>query len=244
LSDADVSGEAVSEEEADYFRSIEERFCALRGAPMLLSPRDWNLIAGWWAEGIPLSLVLESLEEIFTAHRRREGETGRVNSIAYAKPEILRRFRLRREMVAPRRGEQEEMRRLRQEVRRHLGRSARFLKEAASAQRERDHEALACMLLVAASEARRLRKECASETWDPGESEKALERLDAEVLASAEGSLDEAERSRIAREAEQALASHRTTMRPEAFRESLEAMRGRLLRRRFTIPRLSLLGEG
>jgi hypothetical protein len=244
LSDADISGPPVSEEEADYFRSIEERFCALRGAPMLLSPRDWNLIAGWWAEGVPLALVLESLEEVFTARRRREGEAGRVNSIAYAKPEILRRFHLRREMIAPRRGEQEEMSRLRLEVRRHLGRSARLLKEAALTQRERGREALACTLLIAAAEARRLRKECGSETWDPSESEQALERLDAEVLAAAEGSMDEAERGRIDREAEQALGAHRRTMRPEAFRESLAAMRGRLMRRGFEIPRLSLLGEG
>jgi hypothetical protein len=50
LKGGDDRGPAVSPEEAEYFRLIEERFCALRGAAMLLSPRDWNLIAGWWAE--------------------------------------------------------------------------------------------------------------------------------------------------------------------------------------------------
>jgi hypothetical protein len=32
-------------------------------------------------------------------------------------------------------------------------------------------------------------------------------------------------------------------MKPEAFRESLAAVRGRLLRSEFGLPRLSLLGE-
>jgi hypothetical protein len=231
----------VSPEEVGYFRTIEERFCALRGAAMLLSPRDWNLIAGWWAERIPLPLILEALEEVFLARRRRDDEPGRVSSLAYIRPEVLRRWKLHRELTAPRREEPDEKERLRQEVRRHLGRAARSLKEASSAAREWNLESLARVLLEAVAEVRGLRRESAAEGWDAMEAEKSLGRLDAELLDAAGAALDEAGRLRLDREAEEILLPHRSGMRSEAFRESLAAVRARLLRRQFGLPRLSLL---
>jgi hypothetical protein len=241
LSGEDDRSAAVSPEEAEYFRSIEERFCALRGAAMLLSPRDWNLIAGWWAERIPFSLIVEALEEVFVARRRRGDERERVNSLSYIKPEILRRWKLHREMTAPRRGEREEREKLRQEMRRHLGRVARSLKEASSAARERDLESLARTLLEASAEVRRSRREASAEGWDSLEAEKSLERLDVELLDAAGSALDRAGRLRLDREAEEILRPHRPGMKTEAFRESLAAVRGRLLRRQFGLPRLSIL---
>ncbi len=234
---------AVSPEEAEYFRSIEERFCALRGASRLLSPRDWHLIAGWWAEGIPLSLVLESLEDVFLNRRQRDVEADQVNSLAYLKPELLRRWRLRREMTSPRRGEKEETERLRLDLRRHLSRVARCLKAGASEARAREKEDLARTLLEAAGEVRRLREKAAAPDWNPLESEESLERLDAEVVAAAAASLGEPEGSRLDREAMEIVAPMRTGMRPGAFEETLAAVRARLLRREFHLPRLSLAGE-
>ena len=234
-------GAAVGSEEAEYFRSIEERFCSLRGAAMLLSPRDWNLIAGWWAERIPLLLILETLDEVFVARRRRGDEGERVNSLSYVKPEILRRWKLHREMTSPRRGEWEERERLRQEMRRHLGRVARSLKEASAAARERNLEGLARTLLEAHAEVRRFRREASSEGWDSLETERALERLDAELLDAAGSALDRPGHLGLDREAEKILLPHRPGMKPEAFRESLAAVRGQLLRRRFGLPHLSIL---
>jgi len=241
LNGGDDRRAAVSPEEAEYFRSIEERFCALRGAAMLLSPRDWNLIAGWWAEGVPLLLIMEALDEVFVARRRRGDERGRVNSLSYIKPEILRRWNLHREMTAPRRGEREERERLRQELRRHLGRVARSLKEASATARERNLESLARTLLEASAEVRRFRREASAEGWDSLETENSLERLDAEMLDAAGSALDRAGRLRLDREAEEILRPHRPGMKIEAFRESLAAVRGRLLRRQFDLPRLSIL---
>jgi len=241
LKGGDDRGPAVSPEEAEYFRLIEERFCALRGAAMLLSPRDWNLIAGWWGERIPLALVLEAVEEVFAALRRRAGESGRVNSLGYAAPEVLRRWKLHRELTAPRRGEEEERERLREEVRRHLGRVASSLKAASSAARDRGLERLAGTMLEAAAEVRTLRRESAAKEWEPVRAEKVLESLDAELLQAAEDALDRAARLRLKGEAEEILRPHRPGMRTDAFRETLEAVRARLLRREFGLPHLSLL---
>ena len=235
------SGPEVNPEEADYFRTIEERFCALRGSAMLLSPRDWNLIAGWWGERVPLSLILEALEEVFLARRRRDDEPGRVNSLAYVRPEILRRWKLHRELTAPRREEPDEKERLRRDVRRHLGRSARSLKEASAAAREQNLEDLARVLLEAAGEVRALRRESMAGGPDPLEAEKTLGRLDAELLVAAGAALDEEGWLLLKREAEEILRPHRSGMRSEAFHETLAAVRARLLRRRFGLPRLSIL---
>lgn len=244
MTEEDSREGSVSPEEAEYFRSIEERFCALRGASRLLSPRDWNLIAGWWTERIPLSLVLESLEEVFLARRRGGTEADRVNSLAYLRPELIRRWRLRREMTAPRRGEDEEAQRLRLDLRRHLGRVARGLKVGASEARGREREELARTLLEAAGEVRMIRERAAAPDWSPLECEESLERLDAEILNVAEAALHESERTRLDREALETLTPLREGMRRSAFQETLSAMRARLIRREFHLPRLSLAGEG
>jgi hypothetical protein len=185
--------------------------------------------------------VLEAVEEVFAALRRRSGESGGVNSLGYAAPEVLRRWRLHRELTAPRRGEEEERERLRQDVRRHLGRVAGSLKAASSAARDRGLERLAGTMLEAAAEVRRLRREQAAKEWDAMQAEKALEGLDAEMLRAADEALDGAARLRLQREADEILLPHRPGMGTDAFRETLEAVRARLLRREFGLPRLSLL---
>ncbi len=232
-------------EEAEYFRTIEERFCALRGAPMLLSPRDWALIAQWWAEEVPLPVVLEAVEEVFAARARRGGDgADRINSLTYARPEVLRRWRLHREMTAPRRGEPEETARLVEGIRRHLGRVSHVLRQAAAAARDREREELARTLLVVAAEVGRIRKQASTEAWDALASEASLERLDSELLESARRALETEDASEIERQASALLEPRREAMTPGAFRESRSAIESRLIRRRFGIPRISLLGGG
>lgn len=58
----------------DYFDQIESRFARLRGTPLLLSPKDWALVASWRQSEIPLRVVLEALEAVFLARRRPDGE--------------------------------------------------------------------------------------------------------------------------------------------------------------------------
>ena len=53
----------MDEADAEYLRDIEERFVALRGRGMLLSPRDLALVRRWHREGVPLRIVLRALEE-------------------------------------------------------------------------------------------------------------------------------------------------------------------------------------
>ena len=65
-----------------YFQQIEEAFIGLRGAPMLLSPVDWQVARRWYEQGIPATLVVSVLEELF-ARRAERGQSRRVSSLRY-----------------------------------------------------------------------------------------------------------------------------------------------------------------
>ena len=65
-----------------YFRAIEELFIGLRGTPFLLSPADWQQAQKWYRQGIPLGLVLSSLEDLFST-RAASGKRGRIQSLKY-----------------------------------------------------------------------------------------------------------------------------------------------------------------
>jgi hypothetical protein len=72
-----------------YFRTVEEEFNRRRGAPRLLSPRDWSLLQEWHATGIPLPVVLQGIGNVFEAFERRGPTARRINSLSYCRQEIL-----------------------------------------------------------------------------------------------------------------------------------------------------------
>lgn len=82
-----------------YFRAIEEVFIALRGAPLLLSPKDWQTARDWHRRGIPLELVTRALEELFEK-RREEGKESKVSSLRYCAPAVEAAWKEVRELSA------------------------------------------------------------------------------------------------------------------------------------------------
>jgi hypothetical protein len=237
------SAPAPSEEEKSYFRAVEERFCALRGAALLISPRDWALIASWWEESVPLALILDSLEEVFAARARRGDAAEDIGSLAYVRSEVQRRFRLHREMVALRRGEEEESARLRREIRLHLGRVARGLGFASELAREQGHEALARALLVGSAEIKAVRRLAGEIGWNPTSAEARLEQIESEIMDSARGALSPEEREALQSRARDLVSSRGFRMTQEAQQITLNSIEQDLLRRQWRIPSIALLAE-
>lgn len=71
--------------EDEFFSKVEKRFNQLRGTPLLISPKDWSLLAQWKARGIPAIVIIEALEKGFErasvlAQRKRT-----INSLSYFK---------------------------------------------------------------------------------------------------------------------------------------------------------------
>jgi hypothetical protein len=233
--------EAKWKAEKDYFHAVEERFCTLRGASLLLSPRDWVLIGTWWREQVPLFLILEAMEEVFRGRNERGDPPDTIASLAYIRSEVQRRFRLYRDLVAVRRGE-EESPRVRQEIRIHLARLARGLLKAAEAARAQDEEALAQSLVVGAAGVRELRRAAGKGDWDPATFERRLSEIEAEIQGTAGAALGEADR-RCLKEREGDLLQRASAMTPQARQATLAALQEEWIRRKWRLPRISLLPQ-
>jgi hypothetical protein len=75
----------------NYFTEIEEAFVRRRGKHLLLSPLDWALIDGWKERGIPLHIVIRSIESVFDVYDRQSrlvGSTRTIKSLFYCREEI------------------------------------------------------------------------------------------------------------------------------------------------------------
>ena len=87
----------------DYFETIEEEFIRLRGAPLLLGPADWRLAERWRQDGVPLSLVLESIRGVFERRAERQAASPdvpqrRVSSLRYCRPAVEKAWAEYREL--------------------------------------------------------------------------------------------------------------------------------------------------
>jgi hypothetical protein len=91
--------EPGSAEDQAYFRAIEDRFLALRGSATLLSAEDWQTARGWRRLGVPLELVLRTLEELFARQRERRPKRG-ISSLRYFRAAVEAAFEEQLELAA------------------------------------------------------------------------------------------------------------------------------------------------
>ena len=92
-----MSGAPATVEDLAYFQAIEETFVRLRGAPLLLSPKDFLVAERWHREGVPLELVRQTLEDLF-AERRERGLERKISSLRYCAPRIDKAWKAAQEM--------------------------------------------------------------------------------------------------------------------------------------------------
>jgi hypothetical protein len=212
--DGDPSGDQ------DFFAAVEERFVALRGASVLLSPADWQLARGWRREGIPLDLILSALALAFERHRaRRRG--GRISSLRYCQPlvEQLWRERLALGPLAPVR-----------EVAPPLDVPSRLA-------------ALAALLPPGLADRTDLERAILALEGDAQEVEEKLARLDERCLEREGARLDPAARADLAAAIERSLAPLRSRLDPAAFAAAHGRLWSQALRRRLGLPELSLFAS-
>lgn len=94
-----MTSTASSGDDHEYFRAIESHFIELRGAPLLLSPSDWQLARDWHRQGIPLDVVVETLDEVFAARRAR-GAKGKVQGLRYCAAAVEKAWEDRQDLTA------------------------------------------------------------------------------------------------------------------------------------------------
>lgn len=227
----------------EYVRVIEAEFMRRRGAPLLLSPRDWALIGEWREAGIPLRVVLQGIANVFDAFERRAPRGRRINSLSYCRQEVLSLhdlYRTLRGTTAGRPGSARETDDGARAVRRHLGRILRSVREAMAAASDAGFDGLVATLARAASEMTRLRKEARATERRAHDLESSLKSLDNTLLEAGRAALPEEERRAMVDDVAQALASERGRMNPAAYEVTHRALLARSLRRRLRLPRLTL----
>lgn len=203
-------------DEHAYFRSIEDRFIQLRGAPLLLSAADYQLAKRWWAEGIPLAVIHGALEEVF-ARRAERGADSPVQSLRYCASAVTAAWRRaarleqadRREVVEP------------------IDVAARL-------------EALAAAIPDGVAGAARLRSDTLALAGGAEEVEAALADLDRRLLEAADGALGEEARLAVASRVDRSLELLGERLSGAELEAARRRVREQVLRRELGLPVLSL----
>lgn len=91
-----------------YFERIEAAFCCRRGAPLLLSPLDFEKAVEWFAAGIPPEVVEEGISSYFAHMEARKVPLRRAICLSFAEDHVLKAREARRAAEVGRRGGLEE----------------------------------------------------------------------------------------------------------------------------------------
>lgn len=78
-----------AKEQSRYYRLITEEFLRRRGAPLILAPGDFPVLAGWEARRIPLDAVLEGIRGAFE-FLSMKGRPARGLKLKYCEPFVDR----------------------------------------------------------------------------------------------------------------------------------------------------------
>lgn len=87
----------------EYFARIEEHFGRRRGGPLVLSPKDWQLLERWYSKGIPLAVVLRGINRAFDQFRLSGPRPDRINSLRYCRQHVEETWEEHREARTGRR---------------------------------------------------------------------------------------------------------------------------------------------
>lgn len=214
--------------EIDFYRRVEELFAVFRGAPHVLSPRDFQLLRRWWQERVPLAAVQAGLDEI-AARRHQRGDTDPVVSLSYCRHAVARHARRLAEM------------RVGADVGAEPGgdaaaAAARELAELLAARAEALTAVRPAVAEILTTTASAIRDAAA---LPPAALDERLFDLEGALLAACWQALAPTERDEIEAAAE---ATATATATGDAVARTVRALCDRELRRRLELPRLELVG--
>lgn len=199
-----------------YFEVIETVFVRLRGAPLLLSPADWQVAREWFEAGIPLDLVRQTLESVF-ARRKERGARGRIQSLRYCADSVWQAWDETRELEAG--GVRQTVATMNVQAR-LSGISGSLPEELPD--REEWVERIEGLSGTSA------------------EVEKSLAELDAQLLAAVERSLNEPDRKRLTARVDAVITGLQTRLPDDEIESARDRIRRGSLRELARLPLLSL----
>jgi len=217
-----------ADEELAFYRAVEDFFAAVRGVPHLLSPKDFQLLRGWWQSGVPLAAVTGGISEVF-ARRRDRGDEEPVVSLAYCRHAVARHAKRLAEMRV---GEPQQGRGVVTEVPRRSPAALVAEMRSIAAGMSGGMRPVAAVVHTVADRVE------ADAGLPPPILEERLSALESVLLAGCWRALPESIRDHIDQASTAAAAASGAT--GEALARTRRAMRDRELRRSLGLPRLEL----
>jgi hypothetical protein len=219
--------------EEDYYELVERYFVGLRGSPLFVTPKDWQLIHSWRTMEIPIKVVKEGLEQAF--EKRKSARP--VRGLSYCRQTVESAFRRYCEALAGSHHKTEE----REEVvtiQRYLKGLTAQLEKASQTHKTSRQE----LSEVASQSARKLASLVAESMEQDSyqDIEALLKQVDEELLGAASRSMSDKERRRCQLEAQKALESYRSRMPEDVYSSALESAFRKRVRAHLGLPALSL----
>ena len=218
----------------NYYTEIEDTFIRRRGKNLFLSPLDWALIEVWQDRGIPLHIVIRSIESVFDVFDKQPPGTRTIKSLFYCREEIEVQYK---EWQTSQTGKSRESRVESRESEFSPDRAAAHINTSIAALKEISKEGLQEDLIRAVSRLEELSANMGDdfETIDAtlGDIEKLLDRA---MLTNWETTHLKALEKEVAGQ----LRGYKAEMEAEAYKNTFDLMLLKRLREEAGIPRLGL----
>jgi hypothetical protein len=72
----------------NYFTEVEDTFVRRRGKNLFISPLDWAMIEAWKGRGIPLHIIIRSIESVFDVFDKQPLGTRTIKTLFYCRDEV------------------------------------------------------------------------------------------------------------------------------------------------------------
>ena len=239
----------IHEDDEVYYAAVERHFVALRGSPLFISPREWQLIDRWRQQQIPLRVVKQGLDRAF----ERSKPNRPIRRLSYCRQTVEANYRRFREAVAGEPSVDEPNGTAPTEVQAYLSRLKGELVRAAEkvdAARQplvdaiedavRRLEALASQHSQQAQHSHQAHQAHQADAMGLDEIEQELDAVEKSLLEAAESILTPKDRQRCLDDAERLLQDYRARMPSDVFESASRAAYLKRVRSIFGLPPLSL----
>lgn len=216
----------------NYFTEIEDTFIRRRAKNLLLSPIDWAMMEAWQERGIPLHVVLRSIETVFDGFDKKPGPRS-IKGLLYCREEIEAQYDEWLKMQAGKGSSDAsaaEESFSRDGVSEHIGSVVNFLRNSNNKYLQEDFER-------AASRLEELQRNL---TDDFENVDKTLSDVEALIDEAFLTRSDKNLLSKLEKETADQLKGYKKEMQPEIYKKTFSLMLLKRLREEEGIPRLSL----
>lgn len=227
----------IHEDDEVYYAAVEKHFVALRGSPLFISPREWQLIDRWRQQQIPLRVVKQGLDRAF----ERSKPNRPIRRLSYCRQTVEANYRRFREAVAgepsvdePNGTDPTEVQAYLSRLKGELVRAAEKVDAARQPLVDAIDDAVLCLDSLASGHSHQ------ADGMGLEEIEQALDAVERSLLQAAESILKPEDRQRCLDEAERLLQDYRARMPSDVFESASRAAYLKRVRSIFGLPPLSL----